>query len=130
MKRKTLFTLWVWCAFFLLACMLPLYWLGWLPLFAVLLLCLGIVSLTVFALQWQVSEWLKERVGLLHQVFEHSGEAVMITDPGNRILSRQLLYTGVSRARQSLELWGARGALDTALATPIHRTGALAQRLA
>lgn len=86
MKRKTLFTLWVWCAFFLLACMLPLYWLGWLPLFAVLLLCLGIVSLTVFALQWQVSEWLKERVGLLHQVFEHSGEAVMITDPGNRIL--------------------------------------------
>ena len=44
MKRKTLFTLWVWCAFFLLACMLPLYWLGWLPLFAVLLLCLGIVG--------------------------------------------------------------------------------------
>ena len=51
-------------------------------------------------------------------------------DPGNRILSRQLLYTGISRARQSLELWGARGVLESALATPIHRTGALAQRLA
>ncbi len=51
-------------------------------------------------------------------------------DPGNRILSRQLLYTGVSRARQSLELWGVRAALDTALATPIHRSGGLAQRLA
>jgi len=51
-------------------------------------------------------------------------------DPGNRILSRQLLYTGVSRARHSLELWGTHNTLDAALATPIHRTSALAQRLA
>jgi exodeoxyribonuclease V alpha subunit len=50
-------------------------------------------------------------------------------DPGNRILSRQLLYTGVSRARQSLEVWGTHSTLDAALATPIHRTSGLAKRL-
>ena len=47
----------------------------------------------------------------------------------NRILSRQLLYTGASRARHTLELWATAAALAAALATPITRAGGLRQRL-
>ena len=50
-------------------------------------------------------------------------------DADNRILSRQLLYTGASRARHSLELWATDAALATALATPVLRAGGLRQRL-
>jgi exodeoxyribonuclease V alpha subunit len=51
-------------------------------------------------------------------------------DPGHRILSRQLLYTGVSRARQVVELWAGEATLQAALARPIRRAGGLADRLA
>jgi len=47
----------------------------------------------------------------------------------NRILSRQLLYTGASRARQVLELWATDAALEAAIATPVRRAGGLRQRL-
>ncbi len=50
-------------------------------------------------------------------------------DADNRILSRQLLYTGASRARHALELWATDEALAAALATPIVRAGGLRQRL-
>ena len=50
-------------------------------------------------------------------------------DADNRILSRQLLYTGASRARHTLELWATDRALDAAIATPITRAGGLRQRL-
>ena len=46
-----------------------------------------------------------------------------------RILSRQLLYTGLSRARASVELWTADASLQKALATPAWRMGGLMQRL-
>ncbi len=49
-------------------------------------------------------------------------------DADNRILSRQLLYTGVSRARQVVEVWGSAAALDAAIATPVQRAGGLRQR--
>jgi exodeoxyribonuclease V alpha subunit len=51
-------------------------------------------------------------------------------DADNRILSRQLLYTGASRARPTLELWATDPALDAAIATPVMRAGGLRQRLA
>jgi exodeoxyribonuclease V alpha subunit len=47
----------------------------------------------------------------------------------HRVLSRQLLYTGVSRARQSLELWASRTAVEAALMRPVVRVGALADRV-
>jgi exodeoxyribonuclease V alpha subunit len=47
----------------------------------------------------------------------------------NRILSRQLLYTGASRARRVLELWATDAALEAAIATPVRRAGGLRQRL-
>jgi exodeoxyribonuclease V alpha subunit len=50
-------------------------------------------------------------------------------DADNRILSRQLLYTGASRARRVLELWATDAALEMAIATPVRRAGGLRQRL-
>jgi exodeoxyribonuclease V alpha subunit len=51
-------------------------------------------------------------------------------DPDSRILSRQLLYTGLSRARQTALLWSSEAALEAALARPVRRAGGLADRLA
>lgn len=50
-------------------------------------------------------------------------------DADNRILSRQLLYTGASRARQVIELWAAEAPVAVAIATPARRAGGLRQRL-
>jgi exodeoxyribonuclease V alpha subunit len=50
-------------------------------------------------------------------------------DSENRILSRQLLYTAVSRARRGIELWTTPAALETALRRPIARQGGLRDRL-
>lgn len=47
----------------------------------------------------------------------------------HRVLSRQLLYTGVSRARHALELWATSAALEAALDRPVVRVGALADRV-
>ena len=61
---------------------------------------------------------------------EYDRVAVLLPpDPEHRILSRQLLYTGASRARQTLEVWATDTALATALATPVRRMGGLAARL-
>ncbi|MBN8726927.1 MAG: exodeoxyribonuclease V subunit alpha [Xanthomonadales bacterium] len=47
----------------------------------------------------------------------------------SRILSRQLLYTGVSRAREAVGLWASPDVLATALATEVNRSGGLQPRL-
>ena len=62
---------------------------------------------------------------------EYARVAVLLPpDPTHRILSRQLLYTGVSRARRAVELWAGEATLRAALARPIRRAGGLADRLA
>jgi exodeoxyribonuclease V alpha subunit len=62
---------------------------------------------------------------------EYAEVAVLLPpDPAHRILSRQLLYTGLSRARQSVQLWAAESAVEAALAQPAQRAGGLADRLA
>lgn len=62
---------------------------------------------------------------------EYARVAVLLPpDPAHRILSRQLLYTGVSRARQMVELWAGEATLRAALALPVRRAGGLADRLA
>ncbi len=62
---------------------------------------------------------------------EYEHVAILLPpDADNRILSRQLLYTGVSRAKKSVEIWGSDVALDAALATPVRRSGGLAARFA
>ncbi len=61
---------------------------------------------------------------------EYAHAAVLLPpDPDNRILSRQLLYTGLSRARHELDLWATDAAVAAALARPILRAGGLAARL-
>ena len=61
---------------------------------------------------------------------EYDRVAVLLPpDTDNRILSRQLFYTGLSRARHHVELWSTDGALKAALAQPVRRMGGLAARL-
>jgi exodeoxyribonuclease V alpha subunit len=62
---------------------------------------------------------------------EYDEVAVLLPpDPDSRILSRQLLYTGLSRARRTALLWSSEASLDAALARPVQRVGGLADRLA
>jgi exodeoxyribonuclease V alpha subunit len=61
---------------------------------------------------------------------EYDHVAVLLPpDARHRILSRQLLYTGLSRARRVVELWGTQAAIDAALDQPVRRAGGLATRL-
>lgn len=50
-------------------------------------------------------------------------------NPQHQVLTRQLVYTGLSRARKRIELWSGEGALATALATPVRRIGGLREGL-
>jgi len=61
--------------------------------------------------------------------YEHAA-VLLPPDSENRILSRQLLYTAVSRTRRGVELWTTPAALQTALRRPIARQGGLRDRLA
>ncbi len=61
---------------------------------------------------------------------EYGHVAVLLPpDPEHRILSRQLLYTALSRARTSLELWAPRASVQAALARRVERAGGLVARL-
>ena len=61
---------------------------------------------------------------------EYLRAAVLLPpDAAHRILSRQLLYTGLSRARRDVELWATDAAITAALAHPIVRVGGLSARL-
>ncbi|MEO8748255.1 MAG: exodeoxyribonuclease V subunit alpha [Rhodanobacter sp.] len=54
---------------------------------------------------------------------------VLPPDPDHRLLCRELVYTGVSRARERAELWCSDAALRAALHQPIRRQGGLRERL-
>lgn len=61
---------------------------------------------------------------------EYREVAVLLPpDPDNRILSRQLLYTGVSRARQRVQIWATGAVLRRALMTPARRSSGLRAKL-
>ncbi|WP_146907936.1 exodeoxyribonuclease V subunit alpha [Arenimonas daejeonensis] len=61
---------------------------------------------------------------------EYGHAAVLLPpDPEHRILSRQLLYTALSRAKQRIEVWAPRASVDAALARAVRRAGGLAARL-
>ena len=61
---------------------------------------------------------------------EYGHVAVLLPpDPEHRILSRQLLYTALSRAKQGIEIWGPRASLEAALVRRILRAGGLVERL-
>ena len=61
---------------------------------------------------------------------EYDHVAVLLpADADSPILSRELLYTALSRARRSVELWAGEDALRAALARPVRRAGGLRERL-
>lgn len=62
---------------------------------------------------------------------EYERVAVLLPpEGGERLLTRQLLYTAMTRARSAVELWASPARLQRALATPLRRCGGLDQRLA
>lgn len=62
---------------------------------------------------------------------EYRHVAVLLPpDADNRILSRQLLYTGLSRARNGVEIWTGDAVLERAITTPARRWSGLRGKLA
>jgi exodeoxyribonuclease V alpha subunit len=55
--------------------------------------------------------------------------AVVLPAPESRILSRELLYTAVTRARRTLILAGSEASIRAAVARPVARASGLGQRL-
>ena len=55
--------------------------------------------------------------------------AVLLPDPGSPILTRELLYTAVTRARRGVILVGSEESVRTAVARPIARSSGLGRRL-
>ena len=55
--------------------------------------------------------------------------AVLLPDPGSPILTRELLYTAVTRARDRLILVGGEEAIRAAVARPVARASGLRSRL-
>jgi exodeoxyribonuclease V alpha subunit len=60
--------------------------------------------------------------------YDHVG-VVLPPDAAHPLLTRQLVYTAVSRARRSLALWADQDVLAAALARPAARLGGLRTRL-
>jgi exodeoxyribonuclease V alpha subunit len=56
--------------------------------------------------------------------------AVLLPDAGSPMLTRELLYTAVTRAQRELILVGSEEAVRTAVARPVARASGLARRLA
>ena len=54
---------------------------------------------------------------------------LVLPEAGHRVLSRELLYTGLTRARREIEICGSSASLAAAIARQNQRWGRLAQRL-
>lgn len=61
---------------------------------------------------------------------EYGHVVVVLPEKASRIVTRELLYTGVTRAMRRVTIVGARAVLTTAIETPIRRATGLAGRLA
>jgi exodeoxyribonuclease V alpha subunit len=55
--------------------------------------------------------------------------AVLLPSPASRILTRELLYTAATRAREQLILAGTEEAIRAAVARPVARASGLRERL-
>jgi exodeoxyribonuclease V alpha subunit len=80
---------------------------------------------------------LKSRLELCYAMTVHKAQgsefdsvAVMMPDRDLPILTREILYTAVSRARISVTIVGARDVIQTALARRIERYSGLREQLA
>jgi exodeoxyribonuclease V alpha subunit len=55
--------------------------------------------------------------------------AVLLPDPSSKLLTRELLYTAVTRARSQLILAGTEDAVRAAVTRPVARASGLRRRL-
>lgn len=60
---------------------------------------------------------------------EFDSVALVPAPPGHPLNTRELVYTGVTRARRRLSVWGSREAIEEAARRPTKRHGRLAERL-
>jgi exodeoxyribonuclease V alpha subunit len=54
---------------------------------------------------------------------------LVLPDEVSRVLCRELLYTGITRARDRVEIWGSTAVLSAALARRVRRASGLRERL-
>jgi exodeoxyribonuclease V alpha subunit len=60
---------------------------------------------------------------------EYDHAVVVLPERASRIVTRELLYTGVTRARKQVTVVGTRDVIQAAIDTPIRRATGLAERL-
>ena len=84
----------------------------------------------------EVSPTRLEAVETVHALTIHKSQgsqvdavAVILPDPNSRILTRELMYTAVTRARNSMIVCGTEEAIRAALQRPIAHASGLEQRL-
>ena len=82
------------------------------------------------------SPWRLADVETMHAMTVHKAQGseaddvtVLVPALGSRLLTRELLYTATTRARQRLTIIGSRDAIRSAVTTPIERSSALTERL-
>lgn len=82
----------------------------------------------------QVAPSLLDDAADLHAMTIHKSQgsqfaavSVVLPPPGSPLLTRELLYTAVTRAQDSVTLYGSWDALATAVATPARRASGLAR---
>jgi exodeoxyribonuclease V alpha subunit len=84
----------------------------------------------------EVSPSRLEAVDTVHALTIHKSQgsqvdavAALLPDPSSRILTRELLYTAVTRARKSMIVCGKEAAIRAALERPVSHASGLADRL-
>jgi exodeoxyribonuclease V alpha subunit len=87
----------------------------------------------------EIVEYSPARLGAIETVYamtihksqgsQFEGAAVLLPEPGSRILTRELLYTAVTRARRRLIVVGTEEALRTGVQRPVARASGLRRRL-
>lgn len=77
-----------------------------------------------------------EQVDTVHALTIHKSQGseyehvvVVLPERASRIVTRELLYTGVTRARAQVTVVGSREVIEAAIRTPIRRATGLAERL-
>jgi exodeoxyribonuclease V alpha subunit len=96
-------------------------------------------ALAAFERAGEVIEFSPSRLGAVDTVYamtihksqgsQFDAAAVLLPEPGSRILTRELLYTAATRARRHLILVGTEEAIRAAVRRPVARASGLRWRL-
>ena len=57
---------------------------------------------------------------------EFTDVLLVLSDQASRLLTRELLYTGVTRARNTVSIWGPISSVRASVERPLQRTSGLA----